>query len=159
MRRLVLMALIGLSAFARPSTIGAQSYGPAPSPATQRVILALREKAWRAWFANDSVAFKQAVPAELIALGWDGGAWEDRAQTITGMGEFAKSGMKLEHLEFTRNVFQQYGDAVILYTAFRLVLAGPNGQKQETTGRGTEIFVRRDGRWVHTGWHLDTVGS
>lgn len=25
--------------------------------------------------------------------------------------------------------------------------------------RGTEIFVRRNGRWAHTGWHLDTVGS
>ena len=23
------------------------------------------------------------------------------------------------------------------------------------TGRGTEIFVRRDGKWVDVGWHLD----
>jgi hypothetical protein len=23
------------------------------------------------------------------------------------------------------------------------------------TGRGTEIFVRRNGKWVDVGWHLD----
>jgi hypothetical protein len=39
------------------------------------------------------------------------------------------------------------------------VLADRAGQEQETTGRGTEVFVRRHGRWVHTGWHLDAVGS
>jgi hypothetical protein len=22
-------------------------------------------------------------------------------------------------------------------------------------GRGTEVFVRRDGKWVDVGWHLD----
>jgi len=48
---------------------------------------------------------------------------------------------------------------VILYSTFRLVLADPDGKLSETTGRGTEVFVRRNGRWIHTGWHLDTVGS
>jgi hypothetical protein len=67
--------------------------------------------------------------------------------------------MTLSQLEFPRNVFQMYGDVVILYTSFRLVLKSPAGQTEETTGRGTEIFVRRDGRWVHTGWHLDKVGT
>ena len=94
-----------------------------------------------------------------MALGWGGGAWEDRAETMAQMGEFAKGGQTLTVLEFPRNLFQQYGDVVILYTRFRVVLRDAAGNLQETAGRGTEVFVRRNGRWVHTGWHLDTVSN
>lgn len=154
------VAVVALAVmFATASPLSAQAFGPQPDASTQREILTLREQAWRSWFANDTAGFKRVVPDELIALGWDGGAWEDRAQTMAAMQAFAATGMTLDQLHFTRNVFQQYGDAVILYTSFHLVLKGRDGQSQETTGRGTEIFVRRNGRWAHTGWHLDTVGS
>ncbi len=144
---------------AATSPMSAQSFGPQPDAATQKEILALRESAWRTWFANDTAGFKRVVPDELVALGMGGGEWENREQTLKQMGEFAKREMKLDQLHFVKNVFQQYGDAVILYTAFHMVLKGPKGETQETQGRGTEIFVRRNGRWAHTGWHLDTVGS
>ncbi|HJS48295.1 MAG TPA: hypothetical protein VJ773_09945 [Gemmatimonadales bacterium] len=48
---------------------------------------------------------------------------------------------------------------MILYFTFRLGLSDPAGTLRETTGRGTEVFVRGNGRWIHTGWHLDAVGS
>lgn len=140
------------------SPVAAQVYGPEPDAATKREVLAAREAAWRASFTNDTVAFKRVVP-DLVALGWDGGPWEDRPQAMAAMGEFAKTGVTLTGLAFPRNVFQKYGDVVILYTSFRLVLKSATGQAEETTGRGTEIFVRRNGRWVHTGWHLDKIGS
>lgn len=154
--RTVAVALV--LSFAAGSPLTGQDYGPQPDAAAKREILAVRETAWRSWFANDTAGFKRIVP-ELVALGWDGGEWEDRAQAMAAMGEFAKTGMTLSQLEFPRNVFQMYGDVVILYTTFRLVLKNPAGQTEETTGRGTEIFVRRSGRWVHTGWHLDKVGT
>ncbi len=141
------------------SPVSAQQFGPQPDAATQQEILALREAAWRTWFANDRTGFERVVPEELVALGWDGGPWDDRGQTVAQMGEFAKSGRTLTALEFPRNVFQRYGDVVILYTTFRIALSDSAGQAQETTGRGTEVFVRRKGRWIHTGWHLDTVGG
>lgn len=142
-----------------PAASVAQDYGPAPDSATQSTILTLREQAWRTWFANDQAGFRRVVPDELVALNWGGGPWEDRAATMAQMAEFAKGGMALRTLEFPRNVFQQYGNVVILYSTFRVVLADPAGTLQETTGRGTEVFVRRGGRWVHTGWHLDTIGA
>ena len=27
------------------------------------------------------------------------------------------------------------------------------------SGRLTELFLRKDGRWIHTGWHLDTAST
>ncbi|MGH9318774.1 MAG: hypothetical protein ACRD3V_02655 [Vicinamibacteria bacterium] len=44
---------------------------------------------------------------------------------------------------------------MILYTSYLYEL--DSGGKRETcSGRGTEIFVERDGKLVNTGWHLDS---
>jgi hypothetical protein len=69
----------------------AQQFGPAPDAATQRELLALREAAWRTWFSNDQEGFRRIVPDELVAIGWSGGPWEDRAQTMAQMQEFARA--------------------------------------------------------------------
>jgi hypothetical protein len=135
----------------------AADHGPQPDAATRARILELREAAWRAWFGNDREAFEAVVPDELVALGWGGGAWQDRAGTLAQMADFARDGGRLLELEFPQDLFQQYGDVVVLYTRYRAVLADKAGARSETRGRGTEIFVRRRGRWIHTGWHLDTV--
>jgi hypothetical protein len=157
MRALGIALAVVVSLGASPAS--AQQFGPQPDAATRRELLVLREAAWRTWFGNDRAGFERIVPDELVALGWDGGSGDDRPRTLTQMGEFAKSGQTLTSLEFPRNVWQRYGDVVILYSSFRLVLTDSAGQSQATTGRDTEVFVRRHGRWIHTGWHLDTVGS
>lgn len=130
-----------------------------PDRDTQRQILELREQAWRSWFGNDREGFLRVVPDELVALGWDGGPWQDREASLQSMASFAAGGRRLLSLDFPGNVFQQYGDTVILYTRFAIELADPAGAVTRTAGRGTEIFVRREGRWIHTGWHLDTVAE
>jgi hypothetical protein len=132
-------------------------FGPAPDAATQHEILRLRDAAWWAWFTNDRVAFDRLVPHELLAMGWGGGTWDDRASTLERMAEFATSGIRLVSLDFPANAFQAYGDVVIVYTAFRAVLAAPDGAESCVCGRGTEVFVRRQGHWIHTAWHLDNV--
>jgi len=50
-----------------------------------------------------------------------------------------------------------YGSVAILYTTYVFETEGPEGRKT-TTGRGTETFVRREGRWVNTGWQVDDAG-
>lgn len=153
MKRLLLTVLLGLLA----APVAAQNYGPQPEPAVRDRILALREAAWRSWFSNDERAFREIVPAELVALDMEGGPWSDQAATIAQMRTFATSGRKLVRLEFPRNVFQQYGDVVILYSTFVVGLESPEGKRERLEGRGTEIFVRKGTAWTHTGWHLDTV--
>ena len=155
----ILPVLLTMSFLAPFTPLQAAEYGPEPDAATRAELLQLREAAWRTWFGNDQPGFQRIVPEELVAMGWDGGPWEDRAQTMQVMAEFAKSGRTIRALEFPQNVFQQYGDVVILYTRFRLVLADAAGQEEEIAGRGTEVFVRRSGRWIHTGWHLDRVAG
>ena len=150
---------LALAVVAGAAPAQAQEYGPQPDAATQREILSIREAAWRAWFGNDRAGLERIVPDELVALGWDGGAWDDRTRTLAQMREFARGGRALTALAFPRNVWQRYGDVVILYTSFRLTLTDRAGKAEEISGRGTEVFVRRRGRWIHTGWHLDTVGG
>jgi Domain of unknown function (DUF4440) len=155
--RALMLAAIAVVAAATP--LSAQRFGPQPDSATKIALLTVREAAWRTFFSNDRVGFQRVVPDELLALGWDGGSWDDRSQTMERMAEFAKSGQKLATLEFPRTEFQQYGDVVILYTTFRLVLQAADGATTETSGRGTEVFVRRGGRWAHTAWHLDRISN
>jgi Domain of unknown function (DUF4440) len=155
--RTLVFATLAIVLAATP--LSAQQFGPQPDSATKVEVLAVREAAWRTFFSNDRAGFQRVVPAELLAMGWDGGSWDDREQTLDNMAEFAKSGQKLTTLEFPRTEFQRYGDVVILYTTFRLVLQRTDGTSTETTGRGTEVFVRRAGRWAHTAWHLDRIGN
>ena len=152
----IVLAMFLLASF---TPVQAEEYGPQPDSTTRAEILELREAAWRTWFDNDQAGFQRVVPEELVAMGWTGGSWDDREQTLRAMAEFAKGDQTLRALEFPRNVFQQYGDVVVLYTSFRLVLADAAGKVEEISGRGTEVFVRRNGRWIHTGWHLDKVAG
>jgi Domain of unknown function (DUF4440) len=155
MRRLI--ALVSLCVI-MTVPVNAQSLGPQPEAATRAELLHLRDAVWRAWFSNDGAAFERIVPDELLAIGWDGGPWNDRARTMERMREFAATGQVLRSLEFPENAFQQYGDVVLLYSTFRLVVGQKAGEgSTTTTGRASEVFVRRHGRWIHTAWHLDAA--
>lgn len=148
----LLMTMLSVTALAR-------DMAPLPDAQTREEVLRLREAAWRTWFGNDPEGFKRVVPDELVAFNWDGGTWENRAMVLRGMSEFAETELKLASLEFPDNVFQKYGETIILYTTFRVVLASGDGSLQTISGRGTEVFVKRRGRWIHTGWHLEKTSA
>ena len=73
---------------------------------------------------------------------------------LSGSKEFVASGGKLVKLEFPETEIQVYGPMAILYSKYQLVTA-VNDKTNAHSGRATEVFVRRDGKWVNTGWHLD----
>jgi hypothetical protein len=125
------------------------------TPSQRQQLLADREKVWRAYFTNDQKHLEAVIPKETIAINAGEEQWSDRAAVLAGAQQFAQSGVKLVRLEFPRTEIQVYGDVAILYTAYLFELED-QGQRQTYAGRGTEIFVRRGGTWVNSGWHLDS---
>jgi hypothetical protein len=117
-------------------------------------VLALRESAWRAWFAGDEKALGSMLPSEFIAIGAQGNELEDRATTLEASRAFKASGGRLVSPSFTETRAQRYGDTMILYGTYEAVFETSRG-KETMRGRLTEIFVRSGGRWMHPGWQLD----
>jgi ketosteroid isomerase-like protein len=130
------------------------SPGTLSEPARKQLLDA-REAVWRAWFTNDQAKLEQLIPEDVITIDNGSDAWGNRASVLEGAKRFAESGAKLVRLEFPRTEMQVYGRTVIIYTTYVYELER-NGQTSARSGRATEIFVLRDGKWVNPGWHLDS---
>jgi ketosteroid isomerase-like protein len=117
-------------------------------------ILQCREAVWRAWFANDAKTLAELVPAEAIAISPSEDDWKNQSDIVREAAEFQAQGGKLIRLEFPRTKIQRYGDAAFVYSQFVLETE-TNGKRSVSTGRATEVFVLRNGRWINPGWHTD----
>jgi hypothetical protein len=134
----------------------ASAQGPVTLDAKSKTeLLATRELAWRAWFGGDRAALEAMLPPEFIGIGWGEGPWSDKAASLAGSEEFARGGGKLTRLEFPRTEIQAYGDVAFVYSTY-VVEFTAGGQQVLQEGRATEVFVRRGGKWLHPGWHLDS---
>ncbi len=125
------------------------------TPQIRQQILTAREAVWRAWFANDRAALERLIPVEAIAINNGSEEWSDRATIFAGAQRFADSGAKLIRLEFPKTEMQIYGNTIIIYTSY-LFETEEKGKRVTTSGRGTEMFVRRGNELVNVGWHLDS---
>ena len=121
-------------------------------------VLRLREAAWRAWFAGDESALGRMLPPEFIGINMQAGPFSTRQATLEQARAFRAEGGRLVRLEFPETQAQRYGEVVVLYGRYLAVMES-EGSERTVTGRLTEVFVRQDGRWVHPGWHLDTVAA
>ncbi len=124
------------------------------SPEMRQRILSAREAVWKAYFANDRAALEKLIPEEAIAIEDGSEEWSNRAAILAGAQRFGDSGAKLVKLEFPKTELQVYGNTVVVYTAYVYEIDA-NGKHETRSGRGTEIFVYRNGALVNTGWHLD----
>jgi hypothetical protein len=50
---------------------------------------------------------------------------------------------------------QVFGYTAILYSKY-LCEIEIDGKRSVQSGRATEMFVNRQGKWVNVGWHLDS---
>ena len=125
------------------------------SPSEQSELLEDRESVWQAWFAGDADSLRELVPEETIAINAGPGDWEDMAEVMRKSKAFIDSGAKLVRLDFPNTQIQVFGPVAILYTTYLFETESAEGERTTTSGRGTEIFVKRDGRLVNPGWHLD----
>jgi hypothetical protein len=123
-------------------------------PQFRKQILGAREAVWRAYFANDP-ALEKLIPAEAIAINEGSETWANRESILAGAKRFADTGAKLVKLEFPKTEMQIYGDVFIIYTTYLYEIEA-NGRVSTSTGRATEMFVRRGGNFVSVGWHLDS---
>ena len=117
-------------------------------------LLVVREAAWQAYFGGDEAALGAMLPPDFIGLDMGPGPFGDRATTLADSRAFHAGGGRLVRLTFPETRAQRHGDVVVLYGRFEVVLETA-GKQRTFRGRLTEVFVRRDGRWSHPGWHLD----
>ena len=128
-----------------------------PMTITQQIrerILAAREAVWRAWFTNNRALLEKLIPDEAIAIDSGEENWSNKAAILAGAKSFADSGGKLVRLEFPKTEIQVYGNTVILYTTY-IYETEMNGKRSTSSGRGTEIFVRKGNELINAGWHLE----
>ena len=126
--------------------------------ADKKALFAAREAVWRAWFAGDTAALSKLVPPELITIEPGSDTFGTHASTLAGSRGFAASGGKLLRLVFPRTELQAYGNTAILYTTYEMDL-DTGGKRTTERGAATEVFVRRDGQWINTGWQLARTGK
>ena len=143
--------VLGLMLLAAPAWSGQAERAIDPD------ILAAREKAWRAYFDGDTRVLGALLPPEFIGINMNDGPFVDLAAALDGARQFRESGGRLISLAFPETRAQRFGDVVVLYGRFEAVLQS-GGAEQALRGRLTEVFVRRNGTWLHPGWHLDLTG-
>jgi len=124
------------------------------SEKTRGELLAARDAAWRAFFTEDPGRLESMLGPELIAIQQSQEKWESKADLIKMAHAIRKQGIKITDIKFPRTEIQLFGDVAVLYYTYVFGTAG-NGWAVTDEGRGTEVFVRRDGKWVDVGWHLD----
>ena len=129
-----------------------------PSPAIDPEVLRLRESAWRAWFSGDEAALRAMLPPEFLGIGMDDAPFSDLEETVADSKAYRARGGRLLRLDFPETRAQVLGDAVVLYGRYSIDLES-EGKVTTLAGRLTEVFVKRDGKWWHPGWHLDLAST
>jgi len=129
--------------------------GLAAGPDDQAELLKAREAVWRSWFANDTKALEALVPPDTIVISSGEEKWKHQADILQSAADFDAKGGNRTRLEFQRTEIQPFGDVAITYSQY-LYETELGGKRSLTSGRVTEIFVLRNGKWTNPGWHTDT---
>ena len=121
-------------------------------------VLVAREAAWRAFYDGDVKAFGDMLPEDFIGINMNDGPFANRAQILDAARAFRERGGRLVRLTFPETQAQWFGDVVVLYGRFEVVFQ-LGGEERTRRGRLTEVFVRRDVKWLPPGWHLDLTAG
>jgi ketosteroid isomerase-like protein len=113
-----------------------------------------RETVWRAWFAGETETVADLVPPETLVISAGEKQWKNQADVLRTSSEFHARGGKLIRLEFPRTEVQHFGDVAIVWSQYVLETE-VDGERSQSAGRVTEIFVWQHGRWTNPGWHTD----
>ena len=152
----VTCALLALLSLPSDAGRGTPSSPPRPvSDELRNTLLRARESAWHAFFSKDPALLDRLIAPELIAIQESQDQWENREHMKAVAKWLWDHEVTLRRLEFPRTEIQVYGNTAILYYTYVFETATAGKSTGTDAGRGTEIFVLRDGQWVDVGWHLD----
>ena len=132
-------------------TSQARAQSSTVDPATRAELIAAREAIWHAWFANDTMQLERLLPEAAVA--GEGRGYQDRDAILEGARRFAQAGGKLVGLTFSGTDIGVFGDVAVVRSVYRYETE-IGGKRSVSTGRATEVFVRRDGKWLNPFWHL-----
>jgi hypothetical protein len=127
----------------------------AARPDDRTELLKVREEVWRAWFVNDTKTLDALVPPDTIVISSGEEKWKNQSDILQSAARFQANGGKLIRLEFPHTEIQRFGNVAITYSQY-LYETEVDGKRSLTSGRVTEIFVLRHGKWTNPGWHTDT---
>ena len=137
------------------AVLPALARGDLPTPALRAELVAARDEVWRAFYGKDPGVLEKLLGPELIAIQEGQEKWESRASMLAIAKQLAAADARLLRLEFPQTEVQVFGDTAILYYTYVFETAIHGKSTGVDAGRGTEVFLRRGGRWVDMAWHLD----
>ena len=152
-----LVLAFALAPYVGTSSLGAQAAPRVTTtlPAAELTALeAVRKAVWVNWFSGDTAGLRQVLGPELVAMNAGGSHWQSLGESIAASAKFKADGGKFVSVAFDSTLTHRAGETVVMFARYTIVT---ENAKRRTTrkGRASEVFVRTNGRWVHTSWHLD----
>jgi ketosteroid isomerase-like protein len=144
---------VALLVLAFTSLLPIVSYNPHPRAQDDPELLRVQREVWEVYFAGDTARLRELTP-DLVAIDNGGGTWSDQESMIRSSARFKANGGRLIDLKFPKMKIQRFGDVAIVYSTFTLATVAGKDTVRES-GRASEVFVRKNGKWVNPGWHLD----
>lgn len=119
---------------------------------------AVREAVWVDWFSGDTASLRRVLCPELVAIAPGVPRWHSLEESLAASADFKAAGGKLVSVNFASTLTHRFGETVVMFSRYAVVTEN-GGRRQTQKGRATEVFVRENGRWLHTSWHLDEEAS
>jgi ketosteroid isomerase-like protein len=118
----------------------------------QEALISL-ERRWNEAVYRKDLVFIESILADEFVGTYDDGSRGDKARELALVAELNQQVLSAVPDEFSVRVF---GDTAIVWFTLRLV-GIKQGQRAELTLRYSDVWVRRDGRWLCVSAHSTRV--